>query len=45
MNENEMVDVIDKHEKLVKEDENRAFADFKIAVSTMKQEIEIKKVK
>jgi hypothetical protein len=37
--------VLGKHEKLVKSDENRAFAEFKVTVQSMKHELEIMKVK
>lgn len=45
LNENEIFDVLEKHEKLVKNDENRAFAEFKVTVSAMKHELEIMRVK
>lgn len=45
LSESEMVDVIGRHEGLSKSDENRAFAEFKVTVESLKQEIEIAKVK
>lgn len=45
LNDNEILDVIERHQKLAKSDENRAFAEFKVQVSAMKQEIDITKVK
>ena len=40
-----MMDVISKHENLMNSDENRAFAEFKVSVQSMKQEIKIIKAR
>lgn len=40
-----MMDVISKHEKLMNSDENRAFAEFKVGIQSMKQEIKIIKAR
>jgi len=45
LGQHEIVDVIEKHEKLSKTEENRAFAEFRATVESLKQELEIKKVK
>eukprot|EP00347_Sterkiella_histriomuscorum_P014269 403361529 len=45
LNDNDVLDVIEKHQYLAKSDENRAFAEFKVQVQSMKQEIDITKVK
>jgi len=40
-----MMDVISKHEKLMNSGENREFAEFKVSVQSMKQEIKIIKAR
>ena len=40
-----MMDVISKHEKLMNSGENRAFAEFKVGIQSMKQEIKIIKAR
>jgi hypothetical protein len=40
-----IVDVVAKHEKLLNSEENRAFAEFKVKVSSLAQEIKIMKAK
>lgn len=40
-----MIDVMSKHEKLINSEENRVFAEFKISVTSMKQELKISKAK
>lgn len=45
LSDTEIVDVIDKHEKLAQSEENRAFAEFKASVEAMKQELAIAKAR
>ena len=45
LSESEIIDVIAKHEQLSKNEENRAFAEFKVTATSMKQELEIMRVK
>jgi hypothetical protein len=40
-----MMDVISKHEKLMNSGENREFAEFKVSVQSMKQEMKIIKAR
>lgn len=40
-----MLDVMSKHEKLINSEESRAFAEFKVSVSAMRQELTITKAK
>ncbi|CDW87445.1 UNKNOWN [Stylonychia lemnae] len=45
LSDQEILNVVEKHEQLAKSDENRAYAEFKVTVQSMKQEIDIIKVK
>ncbi len=45
LSENEVMDVVAKHEQLAKSEENRNFAEFRIQVAAMKQELAILQVK
>lgn len=45
LSDNEIVDVIEKHEKLAQSEENRSFAEFKASVEAMKQELAIAKAR
>ncbi len=45
LSEFEIVDVIDKHQKLSQASENRSFAEFKAQVSALKQELAISKAR
>lgn len=45
LGDREILDVIAKHGQLAQSDENRAFAEFKVTVQSMKQELDIAKVK
>ncbi len=45
LSDNEILNVIEKHEKIAQSDENRNFAEFKVTVQSLKQEIEIARVK
>lgn len=45
LNESELIDVIEKHQVLSQSEDNRNFAEFKVTVQSLKQELEIMKVK
>ena len=40
-----MLDIVSKHEKLLNSEENKAYAEFKVNVSSLAQEIKILKAK
>ena len=40
-----MLDIVSKHEQLLNSEDNRAFAEFKVSVSSLAQEIKILKAK
>ena len=40
-----MIDVMSKHEKLINSEESRAFAEFKVSVTSMRQELSIARAK
>ena len=45
LNDNDIVNILEKYEKIAQSDENRTFAEFKVTVESMKQGFEITKVK
>ena len=45
LGENQLIDVLEKHEKLSQTDENRGFAEFRASVEAMKQELAIMKTR